>query len=78
LGRGGRWGGGGREEWRRGKCQIFKNIGMTKINVRWIRGRKDSSHLSSGIVHNHICKGNKQKMSPISQIPWGKGRDRSL
>jgi hypothetical protein len=38
---------------------------MTKRNAIWIRGRKDSSHLSSGIVHSHIGKGGKHKMSPI-------------
>jgi len=65
LGRGGRWGGGGREEWRRGKGQLFKNLRMKKINAIWIKGRTYSNHLSSGIVHNHICKGKKQKMSPI-------------
>jgi hypothetical protein len=38
---------------------------MTKRNARWIRGGKGSSHLSSGIVHNHIGKESKNKMSPI-------------
>jgi len=44
---------------------LFKKLGMIKRKVRWIRGRKDSTHLSSGIVRNPIGKGNKYKIIPI-------------
>jgi hypothetical protein len=35
----------------------FQKAWDEKRKERWIRGRKDSSHLSSGIVHSHIGKG---------------------
>jgi hypothetical protein len=31
--------------------QISKKLGKTKINSRWIRGRRDLSHHSSEIIH---------------------------
>jgi hypothetical protein len=31
--------------------QISKNLGKTKKNSRWIRGRRDLSHHSSEIIH---------------------------
>jgi len=36
--------------------------------------KKGFNHLYRGIIHNHIGKGSKHKISPIWQIPWGKGR----
>jgi hypothetical protein len=32
------------------KGQLSKNIGKTKINSRWIRGRRGLSHHSSEII----------------------------
>jgi hypothetical protein len=45
--------------------QLFKNIAMKKRKATWIRGRKDSSHLSLGTVHNHINKESKNKVNLI-------------
>jgi hypothetical protein len=33
------------------KSQLSKNLGKTKRNSRWIRGRRDLSHHSSEIIH---------------------------
>jgi hypothetical protein len=41
--------------------QLFKNLGMIRRKERWIRGRKDSSHLSSGTTLKHINKGTNTK-----------------
>jgi hypothetical protein len=33
------------------KGQLSKNLGKTKRNSRWIRGRRDLNHHSSEIIH---------------------------
>jgi hypothetical protein len=58
--------------------KTFQKAWDDKNKSKMIRGRKDSSHLSSRIVHNHIGKAIKHKMSPIWKIYWVKGRDKSL
>jgi hypothetical protein len=30
--------------------QLYKNLGKTRINSRWIRGRRELSHHSSKII----------------------------
>jgi hypothetical protein len=45
--------------------QISKRLGMTIRGAIWIKGRQDSSHLSSGIIYSHIYKGRKHTMNLI-------------
>jgi hypothetical protein len=41
----------------------FTHLGMIRREERWIRERKDSSHLSSGTTLKHINKGNQHKVN---------------
>jgi hypothetical protein len=45
---------------RKNQGQLSKKLGKTKINSRWIRGRRDLSHHSSEIIH----RDNKLLKSP--------------
>jgi hypothetical protein len=49
--------------------QLSKRLGMIIRKERWIRGRKDSSHLSSGIVLKNINKGSHPNVNIKWQIP---------
>jgi hypothetical protein len=53
----------------------FQKVWDDKEKGLWIRGRKDSSHLSSAISLKHITKGNQLKVKSKQQMQWEKGQD---
>jgi hypothetical protein len=54
--------------------QLSKRPGKTKINSRWIKGRRDLSHHSSEIIHRH----NKHLRNPERLTQGVKGQGKHL